>query len=70
MCMSANEARGPEYALLELSIHNIRKDLKFTMRVGSKPGTRLDSVLVEDAQLPEAHVIAVGIPNTTTPCQY
>jgi hypothetical protein len=50
-----------EYALLELSIHNIRKDLELAVRVGSESGPGLDPVLIKHAQMPEAHVVLISI---------
>ena len=61
---------GLEYALLDLSIYNVRKDLELAVRVSSEPGTGLDSVLIEDAQVSKTHVIVVCISKNESPYQH
>jgi hypothetical protein len=61
VCSPVSEGRGPEHALLEPSIHNVREDFEFAVRMSSESGAGLDPVFVEDAQVSEAHVIAITI---------
>jgi len=55
------ETRRPEYALLELSIHNVRKYLKLAVRVSSKSSSRINPILIEDTQVPKTHVTTISI---------
>ena len=52
---------GGIHALFKFSIDDVRKYFEFFVGMGAKPGAGLDSILVEDTQLAETHVILVTI---------
>ena len=59
-----------EHALFEFSIYDVREYLELAVRMSSESGAGLDSVLIEDAQVSESHVIIISVSVNENSCQY
>jgi hypothetical protein len=55
------QRKGRNRALFKSTVNDVREDLELAVRVGPKAGARFNPVLVQDAQLSEAHMIVIAI---------